>query len=152
MNARYVKLMLWVVALVVIGAVIGSLTKGEVNTWYRSLNVSPLTPPDYVFGVVWSILYAVIAASGWLIWEEKSHQLKYMYSLQLISNWCWMPLFFGCHLIGAALLCLAVTLFLVAALIIKSYERLQVVSLLLMPYLLWLLFAGYLNFYTWLHN
>ena len=70
-NKGYIKLIIWIISLILIGSVLGNLTKSSVDTWYQALNRSPLTPPDYIFGVAWSILYAMIAVSGWLIWEEK---------------------------------------------------------------------------------
>lgn len=154
-NKSYIKLLIWILLLMLIGSVIGCLAKSSVDTWYQTLSRSPLTPPDFVFGVVWTILYAVIATSGWLVWGEKpcaSKLVKILYMLQLILNWMWTPLFFRYHLIGPALTCLATIIVLVTILIVKAYENLSKVSLLLTPYLLWLVFAGYLNFYIWLYN
>ena len=148
----YIKLMLWAVALTVAGMIMGALAKGGVDTWYKTLNLSPLTPPDYVFGIVWSALNIMIAAAGWLIWEAKDSQLKILYALQLVLHWSWTPLFFCYHLIGVSLLCSILIMALVGVLIIRSYRKLTAVSLLLLPYFLWLLFANYLTFYTWQYN
>ncbi len=83
-------LLIWIVALIAIGEVIGSLTKPEISTWYSTLNRSPLTPPNYVFPIAWTILYGMIGASGWLIWSSQTfHKLsviKTLYALQLILN------------------------------------------------------------------
>lgn len=65
-------LIIWIMALITIGGVIGSLTKPEIGTWYSVLNRSPLTPPNYVFPVAWTILYGIIGACGWLIWGSKA--------------------------------------------------------------------------------
>ena len=70
-NKRYIRLIIWILTLILVGSVIGSLTKSSIDTWYQTLTRSPLTPPDYVFGIAWSILYAMIAVSGWLIWGAK---------------------------------------------------------------------------------
>lgn len=148
----YIKLMFWIVALTVASMAMGAIAKGGVDTWYQTLSLSPLTPPGYVFGIVWSALNIMIAASGWLIWETKYSQLKILYALQLALHWSWTPLFFSYHLIGVSLLCSIMIMALVATLIIKSYKKLTSVSLLLVPYLLWLMFASYLTFYTWQHN
>ena len=155
-NRNYVKLIIWILTLMLIGSVIGSLTESSVDTWYKTLTRSPMTPPNYVFGIAWSILYAMIAVSGWLIWEAKPctdiKLIKRVYILQLILNWIWTPLFFIYHLTGISLFCLTIIIILVIVLIFKGYQNLSTISLLLIPYLLWLLFASYLNFYIWQHN
>jgi hypothetical protein len=64
-NKNHFSLIIWIVALIVIGGVIGSLTKPEISAWYSTLNRSPLTPPNYVFPVAWTILYGIIGGCGW---------------------------------------------------------------------------------------
>ncbi len=154
-NKNYRALILWVVGLIVIGALIGNLTKNDINAWYVALNKSPLTPADYIFGIVWSILYAIIGISGWFIWQNKSklvRSVKKLYIAQLFLNWSWTPLFFTYHLTGTAFFCILLLVLLVGIIIFKTYKMLRIVSLLLVPYLLWLLFAAYLNFYIWHYN
>jgi len=152
----YGLLAVWIVSLLVISSMIGFFTNSTVDTWYTTLNRSPLTPPNYVFGIVWNILYAMIATSGWLIWTSKDFPqlqfIKKLYVSQLLLNWSWTPLFFGYQWVGVALVCLAIIVILVAMLIIKAYKKLTVAALLLLPYWRWLLFAGYLNFYIWQNN
>lgn len=155
-NKKHLRLIFWILALTLISSSIGYLTKSSIDTWYQTLNRSYLTPPNYIFGIVWSILYIMIATSGWLLWEEEYHSniivVKKLYISQLILNWIWTPLFFVYHLTGIALLCLSTIIILVLTIIIKSYTKITTVSLLLSPYLLWIIFAGYLNFYIWLYN
>lgn len=155
-NKNYINLVIWIVSLLLIGYGIGMLTKSSVNTWYQTLNRSSLSPPDYVFGIAWSILYAMIAVSGWLIWESRDFpglkSIKGLYIAQLILNWSWTPLFFSYQLKTLALICLVSIVILVTLLIVKAYKNLISASLLLIPYLLWLLFASYLNFYIWQFN
>lgn len=155
-NKSYLSLIIWIASLILIGSSIGLLTKSSVDTWYITLNRSPLTPPNYLFGIAWSILYGMIATSGWLIWRSKPfaslHLIKILYVLQLLLNWSWTPLFFTYHLTGLALICLSLIIILVALLIMKSYKEINIAALLLIPYLLWLLFAAHLNFYIWQYN
>lgn len=151
----YISLFLWVISLIIIGMIIGNLTKGDLDSWYASLNKSSLTPAGYVFGMVWSILYAIIGLTGWYIWQIKSSQIrsiKRLYIAQLFLNWSWTPLFFTFHLIGAAFISICLIALLVTLIIIKTYKTVRIVSLLFMPYLVWLLFAAYLNFYIWQYN
>jgi translocator protein len=155
-NKNHLSLIIWIVALIVIGGVIGSLTKPEISTWYSTLNRSILTPPNYVFPIAWTILYGIIGACGWLIWRESSFRklnvIKILYLTQLILNWSWTPLFFHYHLTGFSLVVLVAMDILVGILIFLAYRRMRAVSLLMIPYLSWILFASYLNFYIWQYN
>jgi translocator protein len=155
-NKPLISLIIWTLALIAVGSVIGSLTKPEISTWYNTLNRAPLTPPNYVFPVAWTILYGIIGACGWHIWGEQSFPkikaLKTLYIIQLILNWSWTPLFFGYHLPGLSLIILVFMDILVGMIIWLAYPKIKCVSLLMIPYLLWILFASYLNFYIWWHN
>lgn len=155
-NKTNLSLIIWIVGLIAIGSVIGSLTKPEIITWYSTLNCSTLTPPNYVFPVAWTILYGIIGACGWLIWREPSLLklivIKTLYVIQLILNWIWTPIFFGFHLTGLSLMILVLMDILVATIISLAYRKMKGVSLLMIPYLSWILFATYLSFYIWQHN
>lgn len=152
----YLSLIIWVISLVAIGAAIGASTETSVDTWYHALNRSPLTPPSYVFSIVWTILYILIAISGWIIWKSQFFlelpTIKKLYIAQMLLNWSWTPLFFGHHLVSFALICLCLIVILVAILIVKSHKNLPAISGLLIPYLLWLTLATHLNFYIWQNN
>ncbi len=153
---NYVSLMVWIFSLILIGFIIGTLTKSSVDAWYAPLNRSHLTPPNYLFGIVWSILYTTIGTSGWMIWRSNYFSelsvIKKLYSIQLFLNWSWTPLFFIYHLTSIALICLFLIVTVVAFIIFKTYRPLTTVSLLFIPYLFWLLFATYLNYYIWRYN
>jgi benzodiazapine receptor len=155
-NKTHLLLIIWIVTLIAIGGAIGSLTKPEISTWYSILNRSSLTPPNYVFPVAWTILYGIIGTCGWLIWcaqaFPKLKALKTLYVTQLILNWSWTPLFFHYHLTGLSLAVLITMDLLVSALIFLVYPKIRSVSLLMTPYLLWILFATNLNFYIWWCN
>ena len=150
------SLIIWIVALIAIGGVIGSLTKPEISAWYNTLHRAPLTPPNYVFPIAWTILYGMIGACGWLIWGASSFPklsiIKTLYVAQLILNWSWTPLFFHYHLTGLSLVVLVAMGILVGILIFLAYRKMRAVSLLMFPYLSWILFATYLNFYIWQYN
>ena len=155
-NKSYLSLIMWIVALIAIGGLIGSLTKPEISTWYSTLNRSSLTPPNYVFPVAWTILYGIIGICGWLIWHAQALPqlvvIKTLYIIQLILNWSWTPLFFHYHLTGFSLLILGCMDVLVGTLILLAYPKIRSVSLLIMPYFFWILFASYLNFYILAYN
>ena len=155
-NKNYFYLTIWIVALIAIGGAIGSLTKPEISSWYSNLNRSNLTPPNYVFPVAWTILYGIIGTCGWLIWHRQSFSkltaIKNLYVTQLILNWSWTPLFFHYHLKGLSLVALVAMDILVGTIIWLAYKKTKAASLLMIPYLSWITFATYLNFYIWRHN
>jgi tryptophan-rich sensory protein len=155
-NKNYLALIIWTLGLIAIGGIIGSLTKPEIGVWYSALHRSTLTPPNYVFPVAWTILYATIGTCGWLIWGKSQfprlNVIKTLYLAQLILNWSWTPLFFHYHLTGLSMIVLGVMDILVSALVWLACRKMKAVSLLMLPYLLWILFASYLNFYIWLYN
>ena len=155
-NKNYLSLIIWILALIAIGWVIGSFTKPEISTWYSTLNRSSLTPPKYVFPFAWTILYGIIGACGWLIWQESSFPklrvIKALYVIQLILNWIWTPLFFYYHLTGLSIIVLGAMDILVGTLIWLAYPNIRTVSLLMLPYLFWILFASYLNCDIWWCN
>lgn len=118
--------------------------------WYATLNKPALTPPGWIFAPVWSLLYLSIAVSILIYYLSKSKQKKKITSwiliFHLISNFCWTSLFFGLQAPGLALIDIIfmdVTLIFLMVLFWKSNKF---SSLILIPYLLWILFATYLNF------
>ncbi|MGE4313607.1 MAG: TspO/MBR family protein [Pseudobdellovibrionaceae bacterium] len=141
-----------------IGFFMGQMTAANIPTWYADLTKSALTPPGWVFGVVWPALYALLAAfvTGLLVRKDdiaKSGLLLFILGVQMILNWVWTPLFFGAHLTGAALVCLGAMLSLTLTLYIYVLREKHIrLSLLTLPYLLWLSFAFYLNWFIWVHN
>lgn len=137
--------------------IVGSLwTKETVLTWYPTLTKPSWTPPDWIFGPVWSCLYIMIAVSGWLIYRaEYSHKRSValmLYGGQLALNFIWSFLFFSLRspalgLIDIILLCLLISLT-----IIKAWPVSRLASLLLIPYLVWVMYATSLNAGIWLLN
>ena len=153
---NYFSLIIWTSLVVSVGFIIGYLTKPSISTWYNQLNKSILTPPDYVFPIAWSILYTFIGICGWLIWSNRSFQrlklIKSAYMTQLLLNWSWPPLFFRYHFTDISMVVLILMNIFVASIIYLSYNKIKLVSWLMIPYLAWILFASYLNFCIWLNN
>ena len=143
------------VFLIVCAAVAVSGAMFPPDDWYRSLNRPPLTPPGWLFGPVWTTLYIMIATSGWLIWlSEKTGRAAALgvYALQLLLNAGWSAIFFGLHRPGLAaleILCLWVS---IVATIVAFRRHSRMAAGLLVPYLLWVSFATYLNVGFWLGN
>ena len=122
---------------------IGSLyMTPETLAWYHQLNNSPLTPPDWIFGVVWSILFFLMALSMFLVWGRASPR---WFATQLFFNMLWSFAFFYLH---SPLLAEFILLGLIFSLMMNIYLFYKISKLagfLLIPTLLWSLFALYLN-------
>ncbi len=158
MKQKHIKISLAIFLIACLGiGVIGNFwTNESVSTWYPTLEKPSGTPPDWVFGPVWTLLYTMIAISGWLIYtSKKSHQrscaLRF-YTVQLILNLIWSFLFFFLQspflgLIDIIMLCLFIFLT-----ILKSWPLSRLASLLLIPYFIWVLYATFLNTGIWLLN
>ena len=152
--SELLNLFWWIFGVLAIGYFIGYTTNSSISDWYESLNRSSLTPPDAAFGIVWSILYVLIAIVGWTIWSSKnktSYYTKSLYITQLVLNWLWPPLFFTFHQLELALTCI-VALIITVSLIITRNTQSKMITYLLTPYLIWLTFAGYLNLYIIFNN
>jgi benzodiazapine receptor len=135
---------------VVSGAVIGILTTSGVTDWYSTLNKPWFTPPDYVFGPVWTVLYILMGISLYLIvnqgWENGTVKTGIvLFAAQLGVNLLWSLLFFGLHSPLAALACIVVLLALIIATIITFYRLSKPAAVLLVPYLAWVCIATALN-------
>lgn len=116
------------------------------GAWYASLWTPPWTPPNWLFGPVWTVLYVLIAIAGWMIFSQPgSTSARYLWVSQLVLNALWSWLFFGVHLTWLALLDIVALVACVAALVVGSYRRQRVVSWLLLPYLVWVAYASTLN-------
>lgn len=118
------------------------------DEWYMSLKKSSLTPPSYVFGIVWPVLYVLLAWSAWIRYKTKGWW--WPYAVQIMLNVLWVQLFFRLRWIGAAfVLILSITASL--AWTVKTLEP-RLAAALLVPNLLWVAFATYLNGYVWWWN
>eukprot|EP00178_Gracilaria_changii_P013661 TRINITY_DN38543_c0_g1_i1.p1 TRINITY_DN38543_c0_g1~~TRINITY_DN38543_c0_g1_i1.p1 ORF type:complete len:205 (-),score=13.41 TRINITY_DN38543_c0_g1_i1:161-775(-) len=152
-SPKYVSLAIWIIGLQAVGGVIGLIISPEIQTWYKNLNLPPVNPPNWVFPIAWTILYTLIAISGWVLQYSPSFPglstLRNLNWLQLILNWSWCFLFFSFHTTGIALVVQLVMDVAVILIIWLSYGRIRIVALLLLPYLFWLLFATYLNWYVY---
>lgn len=137
-------------------AAAGSFATAKGLDWYRSLNRPSWTPPDAVFGPVWTVLYALMTLSVWRVWTARgfapSRGPLTLYFLHLGVNAAWSFLFFGLRSPGLALADILVLWPLIAALLRLFWTRSRAASLLLVPYLLWVSFAATLNAALWWMN
>ena len=115
--------------------------------WYSELVKSNYNPPDWVFAPVWTTLYLLMTLAIWLFWHSKNRDMNtiYIYFIHIVFNTTWSIVFFGLHQIFTALVVLLVLIFLIITLILK-FKRVNLISYYLMfPYLLWTLYALFLN-------
>ncbi len=145
---KLIHLIFWIVLFESIGFLLGLLTQANIYPWYAHLKKSSLTPPGVVFSVVWSLLYALLAIIAWMLSSNKtafSKKIRVLFALQMLINWAWTPLFFGLHWLLPSALWLVGLTCLNVFLIIEVKKTHKSIALLLSPYLLWLMFASYLN-------
>ena len=116
---------------------------------YLALNKPPLSPPSFLFPIVWTILYILMGISSYIIYEsetpEKNKALR-LYFIQLFFNFLWSIFFFGFSMYLFAFLWLIVLIILIALMIYQFHKISPVAAYLQIPYLIWCLFAAYLNF------
>jgi benzodiazapine receptor len=156
MSIKVKGALLWILVFQIIGYCLGIITQHDISSWYPTLHKSTLTPPDIIFPIVWFILYCMLAVSGYALWQYR-HQPQgrlalVFYGLQILLNWAWTPLFFYLHWIGASLFCIAMIIILTLATITITRTTYKLSCILLIPYFIWLLFAGYLNAVIWILN
>lgn len=162
---NFLKLLAWIVLFEVIGFLLGKITTPNIDFWYKNLHKSTLTPPGYVFGIVWSILYAILAIIAWIFTNNQlsfSKKSIILFASQMLMNWTWTPIFFRCHWLKTGLAWL-MGIIILNILLYKEISKLQKLEytskdskskfqqkykftqILLAPYIFWLLFASYLN-------
>jgi translocator protein len=136
---------------------IGSLmTTPSIDGWYAALAKPAWTPPSWVFGPVWSVLYLTMAVSAWLVWRQagfsRGASALNLFGVQLVLNVCWSAIFFGAHRPGLALAEILLLWLVILATIIAFRSLSRTAAWLLAPYLLWMAFAAVLNFSIWRLN
>lgn len=147
---------LWIVATELVGLASGWLA-GNIGAIYQELKKPPFSPPNWIFPVMWGILYAMMAISAYLIQnanaprQKKNHALI-LYALQLLVNFSWSIIFFRFQLRGVAMGVIFLLVILVIAMMIMFRGIRKSAVYWNIPYLLWLLFASYLNIGTFLLN
>ena len=124
--------------------------------WYASLAKPSWTPPSWVFGPVWTLLYAAMGVAAWMVWQREEglrrHGRLWLFGAQLAANVIWSALFFTFHDPGAAMADLVVLWILVVSTAVAFWRIHRPAGLLLVPYLAWLTYAATLNFSIWRLN
>ncbi|MCT4561151.1 MAG: tryptophan-rich sensory protein [Crocinitomicaceae bacterium] len=128
--------------------------KGVPSEWYMELNKAPWTPPGWVFGAAWTTIMICFSLYLAFLWPSVDNKklLIGLFAVQWILNVAWNPIFFQFHAIGFALIFITLLTFLIGYFLILYWTPLKLKSILLLPYLIWLLIATSLNGYIFLKN
>lgn len=157
--ARSALVLIAFVALCFAVAGLGGLATGPAVSpggWYETINKPFYTPPSWLFGPVWSVLFLSMAVAGWLVWRERGFsgaKLAFsLFGIQLMLNVLWSAIFFGLQAPEVALVEILV-LWVFIVLNILAFRRIRpVAGWILTPYLAWVTFATLLNLGIWWLN
>ncbi len=157
MKNKYVRLLV-ALGLPQLAGLIGSVfTMKSIPGWYAFLEKPALTPPNYVFAPAWTTLYVLMGVAFFLVWRAKPSRDDFrlatlVFHLQLALNAFWSIAFFGLQDPFLGLLVIGSLWILIWANILLFYRISRPAGLLLVPYLLWVSFASYLNYMIWILN
>ena len=151
---NYLKLIIALLAAELAGAIGAIFTTAAIPTWYATLAKPALNPPNWVFAPVWNLLYILMAIAAFLVWRKGLDKPAVRVALrifigQLALNALWSVIFFGLHNPGVAFFELVILWLAILATIIAFSRVSRPAVYLLIPYILWVTFAGYLNFTVW---
>jgi len=140
-----------------VGLLAAWITQTSVTTWYPALTKPGFTPPNWLFGPVWTVLYAMMGVAAALVWQRRtedtlSQSALVLFVVQLLLNGGWSFAFFGARSPGLGLIVI-VALWGALAWTTERFFRVRAAAgWLLVPYLLWVTYAGALNLSIWLLN
>ncbi len=134
----------------------GAIASIQAKTFYGKLTQPEWAPPGWLFGPVWSILFALMAIAAWLVWRDggfSKHRIALtLFIIQLIPNVLWSWLFFAWNRGGLAFADILLLWVLIATTIISFWRVNRLAGAMLIPYLLWVSFAAFLNYSVWQLN
>lgn len=148
---KYYKLALTIIGCELVGLISTPFTISAIPNWYNRLNKPPFSPPNWVFGPVWTILYLLMGIAAFLVWQKGLKKKKVTealtyFGLQLVFNFIWTFLFFGLRSPLLGLIDITVLWIFIVLTILKFYKISKPAAYMLIPYLLWVSFASLLNF------
>jgi translocator protein len=134
-----------------LAGILGALTtETGTSPWYRELAKPPFQPPGWVFGPVWTLLYALMGVAAWRVWRRAietpgRRRALGLFAAQLALNAAWSPIFFGAHAITVALIVLIALAVVLLATLVEFARIDRTAASMLAPYLAWVAFATVLN-------
>lgn len=156
-NKNWIKLILFVGVPLLAGAIGSYFTIPAVQGWYGTLLRPDIAPPNWLFGPVWTTLYILMGLAMFLVWKNRHNNSSYpiankLFFVQLILNVLWSAIFFGARNLGGALIEILVLWMVILFTIISFSHFSKVAIYLMLPYILWVSFAAYLNWSFWILN
>lgn len=154
---EFIKLVVSIIIVFIAGAIGNFATMSEITTWYAALAKPSWTPPNWLFGPVWTTLYILMGIALYLVWskglERKDVKIAIgVFAVQLILNTLWSIIFFGSHSLFGGLVTIIILWIAILANIIVFYRISKPAGLLLIPYIVWVSIASYLNYSVYLLN
>ncbi len=129
------------------------MDNGPLTTWYTHLNQAPWTPPNWVFGTAWSFIMICFSVyMAYLYTALPTTKVKTLFIIQFVLNVSWNFIFFNQHLVGFGLLVILLLTILIALFLFTYTRTLKLISILILPYFVWLCIATSLNAYILLNN
>ncbi|WP_404816083.1 TspO/MBR family protein [Streptomyces thermolineatus] len=153
-RAAWPSLLLFL-ALSFAAAAVGALSSSGSGAVYASLDRPSWAPPSWLFGPVWTVLYALVGTSAWLVQRARGRRARTelgLWGVQLLLNAAWTPLFFGARQYGLAFADVCLLLLTAGATAVLFRRVRPAAGYLLVPYLLWVAFAAALNLSIWVAN
>lgn len=138
--------------------IIGSIfTTSAIGTWYTTLTRPDLAPPNWIFGPVWTTLFFLMGVAAFLVWRQGWQRSTVrgalgIFFVQLVLNTLWSIIFFNFQALGAALIEIVVLWCAICATIAAFGKVSKPAAWLLVPYIVWVSFAAYLNYMFWVLN
>ncbi len=154
---NFAFLMFWILLPLFAGFLGSIATYPNIPTWYAALNKPSFNPPNWIFGPVWTTLYILMGWAAYLIsqkgWKNKEVKIALtIFIAQLALNILWSFIFFGQHLLLVAFIEIIILWLFILWTILKFYPLSKLAAWLLMPYILWVSFASFLNLSIWMIN
>ncbi len=149
-------LVLFVGICLAVGGFGAIFTSGPVRDWYPMIHKPSWNPPSWIFGPVWTVLYLMMGTAAWLVWRRRNtadiNSALILFTVQLILNAAWSPLFFGLKNPLAGLLDILPLWAAILTTLIFFWRISPAAGGLMVPYWLWVSFATALNFALWKMN
>jgi tryptophan-rich sensory protein len=156
MKINWSKLILSILICLAVGWLGSIFTTAAVQTWYAGINKPSFNPPNWIFAPVWTILFILMGLALYLIMVKgkgpKAKQAQIIFSIQLVLNILWSFCFFYLHSPLAGLIEIVFLWVFILLTIIYFYKISKTAAYLLLPYILWVSFAAFLNFTIWRLN
>ncbi len=150
------QLILFIIICEAVGIAGSFFTAKAIPTWYEKLRQPSFRPPNWIFGPVWTFLYALMGLSAYLVYQNQQRPLAKIglifFLIQLILNAIWTPLFFGAKKLGWAFFEIVLMWVFIVLSVVSFFMAVPLAGWLMMPYITWVSFASLLNYSIWQLN